>query len=167
MANKKISQLAILGSDSGTLWVHVLKPDAGSPTGYTNYRQTRALFLEDVLDEIVIIQGDITTNTNDIQDLQNYIFKNTYDVTATFTFSQTAFSVMREIYISAKTSTAGTIKIGTSAGGDDIVSERTIEENDIEAIDVMLPIRASRTIYVTKTGGNLTVEIFSRKLELQ
>jgi len=166
MADKRISDLPIQAADSGTRWLQVLKPDAGSPTGFTNYRMTRDSFLEEITDEITIIQDDVNDNTTDIENQQKYLFKDTYLVSNTFTFSQVGFSVIREMYISTAGVTSGIIKIGTTLNGDEILTERTVADGDILALDYMLAIKSSRTIYVTKSGGDLNLEIFSRKLTL-
>lgn len=154
MADKKGSQLPTTSTITG-VYIPILLPDGGSPTGYEDYRIT-------VTDLQTGLQSQITTNIADLVTLdeRTTVLEGINAVTklpartGAIEFSQPANSDVWKI--SARIYTGSpTIKIGTTLGGEEILSLTTLDTgtNDILELVQTNYTRSARTIYFTITAA--------------
>lgn len=159
MADFTIYELGIAPNRTDSiLWV---QQPSGDPSGYTDLQIDIDTLLAAEQARLTANEASITALGTRVTTLENSSTK-TYDASkVTFTKTQAANSLITFFGFTTKTGTP-TVKVGTSAGLDDIVSERQIDSSGFRGIDVIEFSATSRTIYITITSGTCDVVTFQR-----
>jgi hypothetical protein len=163
MADIKLSSKTTTAVTTGG-YLYIIIPDGGSPTGFVGRRIS-------VTDLQVDLRTDINTNTSDISSIDGRVTtleNNSSKIldsskNSDYTFTQDANSEIEQIYIK-NVSSNPTIKIGTTLAGEELVSETSITDyykKDINFSDGYTA--TSRTIYITLSGGTVSIAYYSKK----
>jgi hypothetical protein len=142
-------------------YVYIIIPDGGSPTGFTGRRISITDLLAALQAEVDTNTANIATNTTNITTLQNNSSKR-LDLAqvSSFSFTQEGGSVIEDIYFSG----TGTVSVGTTLAGEQLVSSRLIEggirRGSIKVSDGYTA--TSRTIYITLSAASVDVATFSK-----
>ena len=156
MADQRLSDKGTTAVISGG-YIHIIIPDAGSPSGYTSYRISTTDLHAALQADIDDNASDITTLSGQVSALENLLSRSKYSAqVSNFQHSQPGDSTVRRIeFKSAAGVGTNTVKVGTSAGADDIMTVVTLsnDEDTPYIFDSPLYASGSRTIYFTITGA--------------
>lgn len=143
-------------------YIHIIIPNGAAPSGYDSFRISVADLQLDLQTQINTNTSDISTNTSNITALQNASTKRLdTGETSDYTFTQNADSEIEKIYINRDSGTP-TIRIGTTLNGEELVSERVITDQYKKDVNFSSGFTtASRTIYVTISGGSVDIAFYS------
>lgn len=165
MADTYLSTIGTTSTTTGG-YIYIIRPDGGSPTGYTSYRISVINLQASLQTQITTNASDISTLSSQIDILNNLLTKNKYeDIVSDFEYNQTANSTIYKI--TAKSSSNASFKIGTTLDGDEIQEEITLtsEYNYVFELDIDIPTgynESARTIYISITSGTITFGIYNR-----
>ena len=134
-------------------------PDGGNPYGYADRVITKTNYLKEVNALVSTNTSNISSVTTRVTTLENLISKTRFSSrTSTFNFTQAANSCISDIYFFG----TGTVKVGTTSGGDEILTSRLISGNYRGAEALARYSATSRTIYITLTGASVDIVIISK-----
>lgn len=170
MADKNLNQVdggQIADPSNGRFYIIV--PDGGAPTGWQDH------YIE--YDDLAsLLQAQITSNDSDISTLQTSVTA-LQNLTAkrvdtgknsAYSFSLPAKSLIEGFVVYYEAGTSINFKVGTSVGGEQIVSQKTgIADSTTKQYSIArwypTTYDASQTIYVTISGGTATVITLYKK----
>lgn len=148
----KSTQTSIESGD----YVRINRPYAPNPGGRADYKMLASDFLAAVNALISTNASDISTLQTDVTALQGLMGKVVnLNVVSNFTFVMPADSILWKMCLIWNSGTV-TVRIGTTLGGNEIMSDRTLTSLDtyrVTALDKYYG--ASTTIYVTISGGQI------------
>jgi hypothetical protein len=156
MADEKWSGFP-LEVDTTGVRVMVLYPDGATGTGYKNAQIAIADFFSTIQAQIDDNDTDIIDHENRITDLEDFtsIVRRSSD-NAAFQETQPANSYVTIIGFLNETGSP-VVKVGTTAGGDDIIPETTVTTENRN--DILSYTDNSRTLHFTVTGGEVATTI--------
>jgi hypothetical protein len=165
MADVRLSAQSFTTTTTGARY-YIIIPDAGSPSGYESYQITDSALKADINTELSSLDTRVTTNAGDIATINSQSERVLLeDQNSDFTFSQDEDT---HIYNITFRTVSGTpiVKIGTSLGADDILSERAIGSTNYRELDTTIfpnaDFSTANTIYVGITGGVVDMVRYSR-----
>ena len=160
MADIKDSSFSYITTAADTVVVPVLNPDGSSPTGFVNRNITKANLLKEDRARITTNETNIASNTARIVVVENLntIRKDTSQTT-NYNFQQTADSLIK-MFAFLTVSGTPTVSVGTTLGGDDIVSSAAISGGKRFA-EVIEHTTLTRTIYINISGGSVNLTTLS------
>lgn len=140
--------------------INGLLPDGGG--GFINYNIYYADLLADVLSRIIAAEGDISTLQSDVTALENLVISKERKVlTASTTFTLPADSKLMASDFVWNSGTL-TVKVGTTAGGDEIMRDRTLNSTTTSIMNrTVYYTISSDIIYITITGTGSIDGIFT------
>jgi hypothetical protein len=164
MADKNITQVdggEITDPASGIIYIGT--PSAG-PYGYDDAFITTENFKASLQSQITTNASNISTNSSDISDLQD-ITSVVYhkDKNSAFSFSVAQYEILEEMAFIYKAGTP-TIKVGTTLGGEELIPEFEID-SDSEPFRLDKLFTAAGTVYVSVTGGTISLARFMKQLD--
>lgn len=143
-------------------YIHIIIPRGAAPSGYDSFRIS-------VADLQANLQSQITDNETDIIDHESRITKledNSSKILessqgVTYDFTQSGDSEIEKIYINLDGG-APIVSVGTTPGGTELIGNEIITDQYKKDINFSKGFTAaSRTIYVTITGGSVDIAFYS------
>jgi hypothetical protein len=147
-------------SDDSLIYVGI--PGGVNPDPFTDATITAVLLKKPLQDQIDDNETDIIDHELRITQLENGSTKRLdTGETGNYTFTQNADSEIEKIYIKLDGGSP-TIRIGTTLNGEELVSDQVITSQYKKDINFSKGFAAaSRTIYVTISGGSLDIAFYS------
>lgn len=142
-------------------YVRINRAYAPNPGGREDYKIDADDFLATEQALIATNTADIVTNTSDILTLQGLMSKTVnLNVTSNFTFTISADSIFWKVLFVWNSGTI-TVRLGTTLGGDEIMSDRTLSSTTTYKLTGFeLYYGTLTTIYVTMSGGQMDMARF-------
>lgn len=141
---------------------HIIKPNAGSPTGFDSFRISKENLFKDINEDIVDVDDKATSNTDRIDSLESVSTREEIiDQVNPFTFTQPANSTITKIV--SRGENTETLLIGTTGGGSQIASITFSNEyHRRSSLKKEIDTRNEVSIHFTPTG-KVSVQIYYEK----
>jgi hypothetical protein len=145
--------------------IYIGYPDGGSPYGYSDAYISVANLQSSLQSQITTNTGDILINASDISELENINSLTYYkNRNSDFQITLPAWAILDTVVLCFKASDPK-VKIGTTSGGDEILFEKNVTQQMQVYQTLYAYGGSSDTLYVSITGGTVTVATFVKQLD--
>lgn len=146
----------------------VVHKPAATSSGWQDHFITTTNFLKSVVDGLSAAVASIAALAVRVTTLEN-LTKKTVNLNknSAFTFNTLDSDNIIDGFCIKWVSGAPSVKVGTTAGGSDIMSAKTVsnatEKDKIKYVSVNYPFTGLTTVYVTVTGGTVHIVRFYKE----